>query len=52
MVKEKEFVPFGPEWEKEMMKWSKKMLIDKIRELLQGKNSIKDRIINNGDPLI
>lgn len=28
-----DYVPFGPEWEKEMMKWSKPMLIAKLKEV-------------------
>lgn len=39
-----EFEPFGPEWEKEMMKLPKKMLIDMLRALmkknLDGKKTI------------
>ena len=32
--KQDDFVPYGPEWEKEMMKWNKPMLIDYLRKLL------------------
>lgn len=27
-----DYIPFGPEWEKEMMKWRKKNLVDWLRE--------------------
>lgn len=30
-----EYVPFGPQWEEEMMKWNKRMLIDRIRKQAQ-----------------
>ena len=33
MIK-KEYEPFGKEWEKELMKWTKKQLIDWIRKIL------------------
>jgi len=39
MKKQKEYEPFGPEWEKELMKWNKKMLIDFLRKLLKEKLS-------------
>ncbi|KQC11111.1 MAG: hypothetical protein APR55_08190 [Methanolinea sp. SDB] len=29
-----EYIPFGPEWEKEMMRWKKKDLVGWIRRLL------------------
>jgi len=29
-----DYEPFGKEWEKEMMKWNKKMLIDFLKEKL------------------
>jgi len=29
-----EYVPFGPEWEKEMMRWSKKELVAELRRRL------------------
>ena len=34
-----EYVPFGPEWEKEMMRWTKKQLIAHIRRLLVSHKS-------------
>jgi hypothetical protein len=34
MTPEKDFEPYGPEWEKELMKWTKKQLIEWIRVLL------------------
>lgn len=41
MKEEKDYQLFGPEWEKEMMKFSKKYLIMWIKKLL-----IKDMQIN------
>ena len=39
---EKEFEPFGPEWEKEMMKWSKPMLIAYLKEKLILLNEVSN----------
>lgn len=36
---EKDFIPYGPEWEKELMKLPKKFLIDRYREACQGVTS-------------
>lgn len=36
MGKEKEYVPFGPEWEKELMKHTKKELIERIKVFCQA----------------
>lgn len=32
---DKEYIPYGPEWVKEMMKWNKKQLIDQLRTVYQ-----------------
>ena len=32
--KENEYIPYGPEWEKEMMRWTKRELIEALRKLL------------------
>jgi hypothetical protein len=34
---EKEYTPYGPEWEKEMMKFTKKGLIEFLRKVLTSK---------------
>jgi hypothetical protein len=34
-----EYEPYGPEWVKELMKWSKPQLIRMLREALIGKSS-------------
>ncbi|MFI5157673.1 MAG: hypothetical protein ACHQF4_02345 [Sphingobacteriales bacterium] len=34
---------YGKEWESEMKKWSKDLLIGKIRDLLIDKADLKDR---------
>lgn len=34
-MNENEYVPYGPEWEEEMMKWSKKDLIELLRKILR-----------------
>jgi hypothetical protein len=48
-----DYEPYGPEWEKEMKKWSKELLIGKIRDLLIDKQDLKDRyndlLFNNWD---
>lgn len=36
---DKDYVPYGPEWDKEMMKWSKKDLINKLRKTLTQPDS-------------
>ncbi len=33
-MNDKEYTPFGPEWEKEMNKWTKKMLIEFLKNKL------------------
>ena len=37
-----EYEPYGKEWEKEMMKWTKKDLIEYIRKMLKKKYLDKD----------
>lgn len=37
IVAKKEYIPFGKEWEKEMMKLTKKELVDRIRKLSKEK---------------
>lgn len=32
MENEVDYIPFGPEWERELMKWRKKNLVDWLRE--------------------
>lgn len=44
-----DYIPFGPEWEKELMKWNKKHLIAHLRRTLIGMTSdpwisTKDRL--------
>lgn len=34
-MNESEYVPYGPEWEKEMNKWGKKQLIELLRKVLR-----------------
>lgn len=34
MTKEENYIPYGKEWEQELKKWNKTMLIDFIRKLL------------------
>lgn len=34
LKKSLEYVPFGPEWAKEMMQWDKKMLVNFLQDLL------------------
>lgn len=43
MSEETEYEPYGKEWESEMKKWSKDLLIGKIRDLLIDKQDLKDR---------
>ena len=38
-----EFIPFGREWEAEMNKWDKPLLITKIRDLLEKNKELKER---------
>ena len=40
---EKPYEPFGPEWEREMMKWSKRDLIAELRGLLMERRAPHDR---------
>lgn len=37
----KDIDPYGPEWEKEMMKWTKRMLIDCIKTISQNGKEIR-----------
>ena len=37
------YEPFGKEWESEMKKWPKQLLIAKIKELLISKKDLADR---------
>lgn len=37
----KEYIPYGPEWQKEMMKWNKPQLIDWLRSQLIKQQNIK-----------
>lgn len=39
-----EYEPYGEEWEAEMKKWSKDLLIGKIRDLLIDKADLKARL--------
>ncbi len=32
-----EYVPYGPEWEKEMMKWNKKRLVEFLKNVISEK---------------
>ena len=34
-----EFVPYGPEWEKEMMKWTKKELVEYMGKLFKSRST-------------
>lgn len=34
-MKDQNYIPFGPEWEKELMKTPKKFIIDQYRKALQ-----------------
>ncbi len=38
----KEYIPFGDEWKKEMMKWTKPMLIEFLRNILLENLRLKD----------
>ena len=37
-----DYEPYGPEWAKEMAKWPKALLIEKIKELLIASKLITD----------
>ena len=39
---EDNYVPYGPEWEKEMMKFTKKQLIDMLRDEINSNASIDE----------
>jgi len=40
----KEWIPFGEEWDKEMMKWTKPMLIDFLKKNLIEKEQLEQRL--------
>jgi hypothetical protein len=42
-MSKKKYKPFGEEWEKEMMKWSKKQLIDYIRSIANERDILKQQ---------
>lgn len=39
-MSDEDYVPFGPEWKKEMMKWRKEELIDELRNSLMRHSAI------------
>lgn len=41
-TEEKDFKPYGQEWEKEMMKWSKKDLIAQLKKILTDLPKLSD----------
>lgn len=46
-----QYIPFGPEWEKEMMKFPKSALIDMIRKEWQSKDRVPTvREVMNHEP--
>lgn len=47
MSSNEKYVPFGEEWIKEMMKWSKKDIIDFLREQLVARQNTKESPVNN-----
>ena len=48
----KEYEPYGPEWEKEMMKWRKKELINAIREQFKNQHFFIVVECINGVPIL
>lgn len=43
-IKEEEYIEYGPEWEKEMMKHTKKELIDKLRKAWLDMKAFRKRL--------
>lgn len=41
---ENEYQPYGLEWEAEMKKWSKDLLIDKLRDVLIERSELKNEL--------
>lgn len=39
-----EFVPYGPEWERELMKFNKRMLIELLRNSMQKNVTFEQQI--------
>jgi len=39
-----DYIPFGPEWEKEMMKLTKKHLIELLKKSCQEKIELKNKV--------
>jgi hypothetical protein len=46
MKKEENYVPFGDEWKKELMKTSKSFMVDFIRKLLIKQQELEEKILN------
>ena len=41
---EKEYIPFGEEWEKEMSKWNKAQLIDALRKAWIKNKDLEEKL--------
>ena len=41
---ENEYIPFGKEWQAEMMKWNKKQLIESIKTLLIRVKELEEKV--------
>jgi hypothetical protein len=46
MKKEENYVPFGSEWKKELMKTSKSFMVDFIRKLLIKQQELEAKILS------
>lgn len=49
MKTEIEYEPYGPEWETEMKKWSKDLLIGKLRDTFIERAELKDKLADLKD---
>ena len=47
MSRSEEYVPFGEEWVKEMLKWRKKDIVDFLREQLVARQNTKESPVNS-----
>ena len=47
MKKEENYVPYGDEWKKELMKTTKSFMVDFIRKLLIKQQELEGKILNS-----
>lgn len=39
-----EYIPFGKEWEQEVLKWNKQEMVNYIKQICQERNSIENML--------